>query len=193
MFAYCRSCYSRFFYSKGLLMALLFLAWVLKKSTCYECNIFPFDARGCEGKVGKELAHRRKAASPFRNTPLTHRRRFPQDTVPKKTPGEFRLVYHLSYPEGERVNDYIDTLLCSVSFVPLDQVMQITRNSEGSVRWEVEKERHTTPYPRLPVTHRAAHMLPEHHDRFHLLLKGFRLGGNIYIDKGMHMGSVALH
>lgn len=105
-----------------------------KKPTCYECDIFAFNARGCERKVGKELAHRRKAASPFRNTPLTHRRRFPQDTVPKKTPGEFRLVYHLSYPEGERVNDYIDTLLCSVSFVPLDQVMQITRNSRLRVQ-----------------------------------------------------------
>lgn len=56
-----------------------------------------------------------------------------------------------------------------------------------------EKETHTNPYPHPPVTHRAAHMLPEHHDRFHLPLKGFRLEGNIYIDKGTHMGSVALH
>lgn len=136
-------------------MALLFLAWILKKSTCYECDIFSFDARGCERKVGKELAHRRKAVSPFRNTPLTHRRRFPQDTVPKKTPGEFRLVYHLSYPEGERVNDYIDTLLCAVSFVPLDQVMQITRNSSLRVQSDGKERKththtHKTPYPPSP-------------------------------------------
>lgn len=41
-------------------MVLLFLAWVLKKSTRYECDIFGFDARGCERKVGKGRAHRRK-------------------------------------------------------------------------------------------------------------------------------------
>lgn len=66
------------------------------------------------------------------------------------------------------------------------------QQTEGSVRWEVERQTQTqTPAP--PVTHRDAHMLPEPHDRFHLLLKGFRLEGNIYIDKGTHMGSVALH
>lgn len=138
------------FLFKGFVNGFAIPCMGLEKSTRYECDIFGFDARGCERKVGKELAHRRKAASPFRNTPLTHRRRFPQDTVPEKTPGEFRLVHHLSYPEGERVNDYIDTLLCSVSFVPLDQVMQITRNSRLRVQSygkEREKETRTNTYP----------------------------------------------
>lgn len=49
----------------------------------------------------KELVSRRKAVNPFRNMPLTHRNTFPLDTLPKKIPGEFRLAYHLSYPEGK--------------------------------------------------------------------------------------------
>lgn len=144
------------FLFKGFVNGFAIPCMDLEKSTCYECDIFAFDARGCERKVGKELAHRRKAVSPFRNTPLTHRRRFPQDTVPKKTPGEFRLVYHLSYPEGERVNDYIDTLLCAVSFVPLDQVMQITRNSSLRVQSD-GKERETHTHTQKPIPPSPSH------------------------------------
>lgn len=144
-------------------------------------------------KSWERTGTQKETASTFRDTPLTHRRRFPQDTVPKKTPGEFRLVYHLSYPEGKRVNDYIDTLLCSVSFVPLDQVMQITRNSRLRIQsYGKQRERETHKY--IPTaTHRAAHILPETPWEISLATKGFRLEGNIYIDKGTHLGSVALH
>lgn len=50
-------------------------------------------------KVAKELeAHR--LAGPFDPPPFPVFRVSPLGIVPKKTPGEFRMIHHLSYPRG---------------------------------------------------------------------------------------------
>ena len=49
----------------------------------------------------------------------------PLGLVPKKAPGEFRLIHHLSWPEGELVNDFINPEMCSVKYSCFDDAIQL--------------------------------------------------------------------
>ena len=55
-------------------------------------------------KLSKDLAAGR-IVGPFDSPPFETFRVSPLGIVPKKLPGEFRLIHHLSYPEGLSVND----------------------------------------------------------------------------------------
>lgn len=57
-------------------------------------------------KLSKELAAGR-IVGPYDTPPFETFRVSPLGIVPKKLPGEFRLIHHLSYPEGLSVNDGI--------------------------------------------------------------------------------------
>lgn len=46
-------------------------------------------------------------AEPFQYPPLSPLWIFPLGVIPKKVPGEFRLIHHLSFPKGSSVNDGI--------------------------------------------------------------------------------------
>ena len=41
----------------------------------------------------------------FQTPPFTNIQILPLGLVPKKCPGEFRIIHHLSYPEGSFIND----------------------------------------------------------------------------------------
>ncbi|XP_048367316.1 uncharacterized protein LOC125441063 [Sphaerodactylus townsendi] len=69
--------------------------------------------RVVEDKINKELQAGR-IAGPFSSPPLPNLRVSPVGVVPKKTPGEFRMINHLSYPTGSSVNDGIDPEVSSV-------------------------------------------------------------------------------
>ena len=69
-------------------------------------------------KIAKELAAGRKAG-PFKTPPFINFRVSPIGLVPKKQPGEYRMIHHLSYPEGGSVNDFIDPEICSVQYTKL--------------------------------------------------------------------------
>ena len=49
-----------------------------------------------------------RVEGPFEDPPLENLRCSPIGLVPKKAPGEFRLIHHLSWPEGKSVNDFIE-------------------------------------------------------------------------------------
>ena len=49
--------------------------------------------------------------SPFRVSPL--------GVIPKKTPGEFRLIHQLSYPKGSSVNNGISPEFYSVRYATI--------------------------------------------------------------------------
>ncbi|KAJ1136001.1 hypothetical protein NDU88_002428 [Pleurodeles waltl] len=51
----------------------------------------------------------------------------PLGVVPKKTQGEFRLIHHLSWPEGGSVNDFIAQENSAVQFASLDIAMALIR------------------------------------------------------------------
>ena len=48
--------------------------------------------------------------------------------VPKKQPGECRMIHHRSYPDGESVNDYIDPEICSVQYTKFDEAVKMIQN-----------------------------------------------------------------
>ena len=47
----------------------------------------------------------------------------PIDCVPKKSPGDFRLIHHLSYSPGSSINDGIMRELASVSYCSFDDAV----------------------------------------------------------------------
>lgn len=62
---------------------------------------------------------------PFSVPPLPNLRVSPLGVVPKKTPGEFRLIHHLSFPRGNSFNSGIPSHLCSVRYTSLDEAIVI--------------------------------------------------------------------
>ena len=59
-----------------------------------------------DNKLEKEISLNR-IAGPFPSPPFSNLVISPLGVVPKKAEGEFRLIHHLSYPEGGSVNDCI--------------------------------------------------------------------------------------
>ncbi|KAM4652048.1 uncharacterized protein O3C94_014383, partial [Discoglossus pictus] len=66
-------------------------------------------------------------AGPFDMVPFNNLRISPLGLVPKKEPGTFRLIHHLSYPKGHSVNDGIDQELSSVSYASVKQAVRLVR------------------------------------------------------------------
>lgn len=48
----------------------------------------------------------------------------PIGIVPKKEIDEFRLIHHLSYPDGASINEFIPDELCSVSYATVDDAIK---------------------------------------------------------------------
>ena len=76
-----------------------------------------------DAKLNKECEAGR-LAGPFHKLPFYLFRVSPLSVVPKKTPGEFRLIHHLSYPRGSSVNDGISPEHCSVSYATISDAIQ---------------------------------------------------------------------
>ena len=57
-----------------------------------------------------------RIAGPFDTPPFENFCVSPLGVVPKKTPGEFRLIHHLSFPKGGSVNDGISSEHTVVQF-----------------------------------------------------------------------------
>ena len=61
-----------------------------------------------DAKLDKEIAAHR-IAGPYSSPPFPHFRISPLGLVPKKKEGEFRLIHHLSFPQGSSLNDGISS------------------------------------------------------------------------------------
>ena len=82
--------------------------------------------------------------------------------------GKWRLIVDLSYPEGESVNDGIDSDLCSLSYASIDNAAQhILRRGRSTLVAKVDLES-------------AYRMVPVHPDDRHLL--GMEWDGQLYVD-----------
>jgi hypothetical protein len=79
-------------------------------------------------KLEQELKTKR-IAGPFVHPPFPNLQVSPIGLVPKKNSGEFRLIHHLSYPEGGSINDHIPRDLCSVQYqsiaTAIDKIKQV--------------------------------------------------------------------
>lgn len=69
-----------------------------------------------------------RIAGPFSERPISTLRVSPIGLVEKKIPGEFRLIHHLSFPEGDSLNDYIDPELCSVQYTSFEEAVHMVQD-----------------------------------------------------------------
>ncbi|XP_053145742.1 uncharacterized protein LOC128342468 [Hemicordylus capensis] len=124
-------------------------------------------------KINKEIALGR-VLGPFRELPMPDLRISPLGVVPKKAPGEYRLIHHLSFPHGSSVNDGIPDSLCSVRYTSFDQAVKVVCScGQGALLAKCDIES-------------AFHLLPVHPADFNLL--GFAFQGHFYIDRALPMG-----
>ena len=124
-------------------------------------------------KIKKELDEG-KNGSPFVARSLENLRVSPFGLVPKKTPNEYRMIHHLSYPEGSSVNDFIDTKLCSVQYTSFDAAVEIVQElGQGCLLGKSDIKS-------------AFRLLPVNPDDFELL--GFKFKDKFYFDKCMPFG-----
>ena len=124
-------------------------------------------------KVESELGLGR-FAGPFAAPPLKDFVCSPIGVVPKKEPGSFRLIHHLSFPHGSSVNDGIDRDLCKVAYASFDfAISLIQKAGVGAFLAKTDVKS-------------AFRLLPIHPDDFHLL--GFKFEGQFYYDRCLPMG-----
>ena len=82
-------------------------------------------------KLEKELSAGR-IAGPFHAPPFHDFVSSPLGIVPKKSPNEFRLIHHLSYPAGSSVNDGIPAEFSSVHYASINNaIAMIKRTGAG--------------------------------------------------------------
>ena len=92
--------------------------------------------------------------------------------MPKKD-GKWRLIHHLSFPNGESVNDFIDKDLCSVKYTSFDTVVDsVSLIGKNCLLGKVDIKN-------------AFRLLPVHIDDVPLL--GLQLNGLYFVDKALIM------
>ena len=124
-------------------------------------------------KINKEVTEGR-VAGPFSERPFDNLRLSPIGLVPKKTPGEYRLIHHLSYPRGFSVNDFIDPQLASVQYTSFDEAIFMLQDlGQNCKLFKMDLKN-------------AFRLLPVDKNEYPLL--GFKFRDKFYIDKAVPFG-----
>lgn len=112
-------------------------------------------------------------AGPFSASPFPNLQVSPLGLVPKKASGEFRLIHHLSYPEGNSINDHIPDHLSTVQYQSVDTAISLNQQlGPGALLAKTAIEN--------------AYKVPIHPTDFGLL--GFRIGNDYNYDKTLFFG-----
>lgn len=69
---------------------------------------------------------------PFLSRPFPTLQMSPIGLVPKKSQRDFRLIHHLSHPEGKSVNDFIDPSMKTVKYASFDDAVNLLQCGQGS-------------------------------------------------------------
>ena len=124
-------------------------------------------------KLSNEISLGRMAG-PFAKIPIDNLRCSPVGLVPKKSPGEYRLIHHLSYPIGESVNDFIAPELRSVNYTAFDEAITLIQSIGPNVF--LAKADIKSAFRLLPVS------------PLDFVQLGIKFNGSYYIDKCMPFG-----
>jgi len=123
-------------------------------------------------KIGQEVQLGR-IAGPFAKPPLSNLRVSPVGLVPKAS-GGWRMISHLSFPEGSSINDGIEQTFCSVRYTSFDKVTDMIYDlGVGALLAKRDLKS-------------AYRILPIRVEDFPLL--GIKAGDKYYIDKFLPMG-----
>lgn len=126
-----------------------------------------------DSKLKKEL-EAQQLTGPFRSPPLSPFWISPLGVVPKKVPCEFRLIHHLSFPNGAYVNGGIPHEHISVHYATIDGAIElIKRAGPGCFLTKIDIKN-------------AFRIIPIHPDDYGLL--GMQWRGLYYYDRCMPMG-----
>ena len=115
-----------------------------------------------------------RVAGPFDHLPIKDLKISPIGLVPKSTPGEFRLIFDLSYPRGSSINSGIDQEDSSVIYTNFDEVIKmVLKEGKGSylIKTDIKS---------------AFRLLPINPSDFDLL--GMKFQGKYYVDKCLPFG-----
>lgn len=66
-----------------------------------------------------------RVKGPFPSPPFPHLQVSPIGCVPKKNPGEFRMIHHLSYPKENSINDFICEELATTRYARFDDAAKL--------------------------------------------------------------------
>ena len=115
-----------------------------------------------------------RVAGPFKELPMPDLIVSPLGLVKKSTPGKFRLIFDLSYPQYQSVNDGIPIETSSVTYTPFDAVIaMVQRLGQGAQLIKIDIES-------------AFRLLPLHPDDYKLM--GMRHEGEYFVDKALPFG-----
>ena len=124
-------------------------------------------------KLQNEIALGR-IVGPFDTPPFPNFGCSPVGLVPKKTPGEYRMIHHLSAPINNSVNSQIDPNDCSVVYTTFDDAIALVQGvGIGACMGKADVKS-------------AFRLLPVHPEDFDLL--GMCIDGKFYYDRCMPMG-----
>ena len=126
-----------------------------------------------DAKIAKELAAGR-LAGPFQSPPISPFIVSPLGVVPKKSPGEFRLIHHLSFPKGSSVNYGISHYNSMVQYATIGDVITCMKLAGKGC------------YLAKTDIQNAFLIIPIQPDDYGLLCMQWR--GSFYLDSCMPMG-----
>lgn len=124
-------------------------------------------------KLRKEISEGR-IQGPFAEPPFDNLKVSPLGVIPKKQPGEYRMIHHLSFPYGSSVNDFIPSDLCSVHYASVDDAVRMIKKIGSSCTLAKTDVRS------------AFRIIPVHPKDYYLL--GMHWKGQYYIDRCLPMG-----
>ena len=125
-------------------------------------------------KLQKELDTGR-ICGPFETAPFPNLQISPIGLVPKKSPGQFRLIQHLSHPKGSSVNDFMDPSKTTVHYASFDDaVSQVLRLGPGALLSKTD----------IDNAFRLVPIHPEDHE-----LLGIHFQGQFFYDTCLPMGA----
>jgi len=111
---------------------------------------------------------------PFRSPPFSNLRVSPLGVIPKKAPGEFRMIHHLSFPYGDSINTFIPSEFSSVKYATIDDAINFIKLlGRGCVLAKTD-------------VRSAFRIIPVHPSDYPLL--GLQWKGQWYYDRCLPMG-----
>ena len=115
-----------------------------------------------------------RMAGPFKSLPFPKFQLNKIGLVEKKTPGKFRMIYDLSSPKGQSINDYINDVFAKVTYASLSDAIHLITMCG--------------PHPYMSKTDikSAFRLLPVRPDQYHLFCVKWE--GMYYYDKFLAMG-----
>ena len=115
-----------------------------------------------------------RIVGPFSRPPFYNFISSPLGVVPKKTPGEFRIIHHLSYPDGSSMNDFIPEQFSSVQYASIgDAITLIKSLGKGCYMAKADIKS-------------AFRIIPIHPDDYHLL--GMKWNNSYFFYRCLPMG-----